>query len=271
MSVAPKRFGLLCLDRPFQRALAGALLDSLDRHGVELSGVIMLRPRSRIGRLVRGQIRPADVARFASAAWAGRANEAGIPLGLDGYQALVGAEVVRAQRVRFRKFLLEHRDRTVEIHDPDAPASIAAVRRLRLDLVLAEGCGILREPLLAGFPAGVMNLHASGPLPQYRGLGSLEFAILDRAPIVMNLHLIDAGIDTGPILAQQELPTGPGDDLPAIYAKSMRASRDFIAATVRQMLDGHVTPRPQPRDAGRQYFEPHPLIAALAERHLHRA
>ena len=140
--------------------------------------------------------------------------------------------------------------------------------RRGVTLALSEGCGLLRQRLLSLFQAGVLNLHGSGPLPNYRGLGSLEFAIIDGKPVVMNLHLIDSGIDTGPIVAQQELSTAGASDLSTVYALLMRDSRDFIAESVRQVLDGRLHPVPQPAGAGRQYFEPHPAIAAVAERRL---
>src|SRR6185436_5533376 len=107
------------------------------------------------------------------------------------------------------------------------------LRAMKLDLALSEGCGLLRQPLLDVFPMGVINLHGGGPLPEYRGLGSLEFAMIDRQPIVMNLHLIDSGVDTGPLLAQQPLPLSGTEDLSTIYALLMRDSRKFVAETVR--------------------------------------
>jgi methionyl-tRNA formyltransferase len=124
----------------------------------------------------------------------------------------------------------------------------------------------LRQPFLDLFPMGVVNMHGAGPLPGYRGLGALEFALIDRQPVTMNVHVIDAGIDTGPVLAQRPLPLTGQEDLPQIYARLMRDSRDFIAETVRKYLDGAIAPVPQPIGAGCQYFEPHPLLAAYAER-----
>jgi hypothetical protein len=53
MSQMPRTFGVLTLDRPFHRALCGALLPSLDRHGVQLSVLILLRQRRSLARTLR--------------------------------------------------------------------------------------------------------------------------------------------------------------------------------------------------------------------------
>jgi methionyl-tRNA formyltransferase len=164
----------------------------------------------------------------------GSPGTAGIPLDLGNYTRLLGEATVREDQQRLARFVDEHRDRIIVTDDVADPGCVAAIRRAAPSLILSEGAGLLRQSFLDLFPIGVVNMHGAGPLPGYRGLGALEFGLIERQPATMNLHLIDAGIDTGPVLAQRALALSGQEDLPEIYARLMRDSRDFIAETTRQ-------------------------------------
>ena len=266
MSAMARTFGVLTLDRPFHRALSGALLPALERHGVEVSVLILVRQRRSIARILgRGGLRDTAI-RLLARRVLGSPGTTGIPLNFANYTRVIGEAAVRKDQQRLARFADEHGDRIIETDDLANPGCVAAIRRAGPSLIFAEGAGLLRQPFLDLFPIGVLNMHGAGPLPLYRGLGALEFALIDRQPVTMNLHLIDAGIDTGPLLAQQALTLSGQENLPEIYAHLLRDSRDFIAETTRRVLDGTLTPVPQAAGAGRQFFEPHPEMAAYAER-----
>ena len=262
----PRKFGVLTLDRPFHRALCGALLSSLERHGVEMSVLILLRQRRSIARtLARGDLGDTAI-RLLARRVLGSPGAAGTPLDLANYTRVAGEAAVREDQQRLARFEAEHGDRIIATADLADPRSVAAIRRAAPSLIFSEGAGLLRQAFLDLFPIGVVNMHGGGPLPRYRGLGALEFGLIDRQPVTMNVHLIDAGIDTGPLLAQQALTLSGREDLPEIYARLLIESRDFIAATMRRVLDGTLTPVPQATETGTQFFEPHPALAAYAER-----
>ena len=80
----------------------------------------------------------------------------------------------------------------------NSPAALALLGRVRPDLVIYGGGGILRGPFLDA--AGrVLNAHA-GPLPAIRGMNAAEWSALLGEPAQATVHLIDRGIDTGPVL-----------------------------------------------------------------------
>lgn len=80
----------------------------------------------------------------------------------------------------------------------NSPAALAFLGRVRPDLVIYGGGGILRGPFLDA--AGrVLNAHA-GPLPAIRGMNAAEWSALLDQPAEATIHLIDRGIDTGPVL-----------------------------------------------------------------------
>jgi methionyl-tRNA formyltransferase len=62
------------------------------------------------------------------------------------------------------------------------------------------GGGILRPPFLSEAKY-VINAHA-GPLPEVRGMNAAEWALLLGLPAEVSIHQIDAGIDTGPVIAR---------------------------------------------------------------------
>jgi folate-dependent phosphoribosylglycinamide formyltransferase PurN len=96
------------------------------------------------------------------------------------------------------------------------PAEVARMVAARPDVVLVFGTGILREPLLSAFEGRIINIHL-GLSPYYRGAGTNFWPLVNREPeyVGATIHYIDAGIDTGPILAHArpviERNDGPHD------------------------------------------------------------
>ena len=82
------------------------------------------------------------------------------------------------------------------------PAEVALMTAARPDVVLVFGTGILREPLLSAFDGRIVNIHL-GLSPYYRGAGTNFWPLVNREPeyVGATIHYLDAGIDTGPILA----------------------------------------------------------------------
>jgi methionyl-tRNA formyltransferase len=63
---------------------------------------------------------------------------------------------------------------------------------------------IIDDRLLALFPGGIINFHP-GDLPDYRGCDAPEWQLFHGLPIVCTAHLVDSGIDTGPIISKRKL------------------------------------------------------------------
>lgn len=96
------------------------------------------------------------------------------------------------------------------------------VQEFRPDLILSLRFGLIfKEPVLALPGLGVLNVH-SGALPQYAGLGAPVHTLLDgERKLTSTLHVVDAGIDTGPVVASADLPVDRARSLfwrlPALY------------------------------------------------------
>lgn len=94
-------------------------------------------------------------------------------------------------------------------------------------------------------PLGCINLHAS-LLPRYRGAAPIPWAIVRGEQVTGNTTMkIDAGLDTGDILLQQEMEIAPDDTAETLGQRLSVAGADLMLETLRQLARGTITPRPQ--------------------------
>lgn len=96
--------------------------------------------------------------------------------------------------------------RFAKMADPELWDFIAAER---IDVCIQGGIGILKSHMIAAPRIGFINVHP-GRLPQYRGNSCPEWALYNNDPIWATAHLIDEGIDTGPVIAAQPMSLAPG-------------------------------------------------------------
>jgi methionyl-tRNA formyltransferase len=77
---------------------------------------------------------------------------------------------------------------------------------------------VLKTEFLALFPLGVVNLHSSY-LPYNRGQYPNVWSIVEGTPAGVTLHYIDEGIDTGDLIAQEEVAVEPVDTGETLFRK----------------------------------------------------
>jgi methionyl-tRNA formyltransferase len=130
------------------------------------------------------------------------------------------------------------------------PDMLQAIKALRPDIGLSVLFGyILRPEILDLFPAGVVNLHPAY-LPYNRGAYPNVWSIVERTPAGVTLHYIDAGVDTGDIIAQRQLPIEPVDTGEILYRKLERVCVDLFKETWPLIRSGRVPRIPQDRREG---------------------
>lgn len=125
------------------------------------------------------------------------------------------------------------------------PAAIASIAALGAELgVLADYGRIVPEPLLA-LPHGALNLHPS-LLPRHRGAAPIPATILagDRETGVSIIRM-DAGVDTGPIVAVDRVPLSGRETAPELEERLARVAADLLARTVPAWVRGELQERPQ--------------------------
>ncbi len=90
----------------------------------------------------------------------------------------------------------------------------------RVDLVCLAGfMRLLKAPLIEAFPNRILNIHPS-LLPAYPGMAAWEQAIVAKAKESgCTVHLVDQGMDTGPILGQARVPVLPDDSPNSLHQR----------------------------------------------------
>jgi methionyl-tRNA formyltransferase len=128
--------------------------------------------------------------------------------------------------------------------DPELPGRLAATGA---DIGVACAFGyLLPDQVLAALPRGIINLHFS-LLPAYRGAAPVQRALLDGAEVTgVTTFVIDAGMDTGPMLLTAEVPVDPGEDAGALTARLAEVGARLTVETLDALESGQVQPRPQP-------------------------
>ncbi|HXP14335.1 MAG TPA: methionyl-tRNA formyltransferase, partial [Actinomycetes bacterium] len=130
--------------------------------------------------------------------------------------------------------------------DPELPGRLAATGA---DIGVACAFGyLLPDPVLAALPRGVVNLHFS-LLPAYRGAAPVQRALLDGVEVTgVTTFLIDAGMDTGPMLLAAEVPVHEGEDAGALTMRLAEVGARLTVETLDALEAGQVEPRPQPAE-----------------------
>lgn len=127
-----------------------------------------------------------------------------------------------------------------------SPEAIAQLRDLRPVVIVLVAYGkLLPEAVLAIPPKGVLNVHPS-LLPRYRGPSPVPAAIMagDKETGV-SIMLLDAGMDTGPVLAREVLPIEAEDTAGTLGERAALAGSRLLLKTLEGWLCGDMTPQPQ--------------------------
>jgi methionyl-tRNA formyltransferase len=117
---------------------------------------------------------------------------------------------------------------------------------LQPDLVCVFGTSLIRGSLLEGGRLGIVNLHG-GLSPEYRGADCTFWALHNGEPekVGCTLHYINAGIDTGKLIAHVCPEVKPGDDELTLFWRAVRDSADAYAQFVRRLAAGERFGEPQ--------------------------
>jgi len=133
------------------------------------------------------------------------------------------------------------------------PDFIQQAQSLRPELVVVAAYGQILPPALLTLPSlGGVNVHAS-ILPKYRGAAPIQWAILNDEPETgVTIMQMDAGLDTGAILAVATTPILPADNARILHDRLAALGAELLLRTLPEYVAGRLTPRPQPT-AGATY------------------
>lgn len=126
---------------------------------------------------------------------------------------------------------------------------LEALRELRPDLIVVAAYGQILPQALLDLPRhGCINVHTS-LLPRWRGAAPIQWAIASGdAETGVTLMRMDAGLDTGPMIAAARTPITDADTAATLHDRLAELGAELVVATLPEYLAGRRTPRAQPAE-----------------------
>ncbi|MDA0735119.1 MAG: methionyl-tRNA formyltransferase [Chloroflexi bacterium] len=153
----------------------------------------------------------------------------------------------RAQEMTpVKAYAVEH---DLSVYQPTTLRSAQAQEQLaalRPDVIVVAAYGrLLPSAVLEMPPHGCLNLHPS-LLPRYRGPSPVVTAIKEGEAVTgVTLMLLDEGMDTGPIIAQQEYPIATGDTAESLTSTLFALGAALLVEKLDPWVTGQLTAQPQ--------------------------
>lgn len=142
-----------------------------------------------------------------------RAQAAGIP-------TMVVSPAAHQDRAGWSSALAD----AVAAYDPDWVVSAGFMR-------------ILAPVFLERFPQRVVNSHPA-LLPAFPGAHAVQDALAYGVKVTgCTVHLVDSGVDTGPIIAQRAVPVEHGDDERSLHERIKTAEWELLPAVVSRLVE----------------------------------
>jgi methionyl-tRNA formyltransferase len=122
----------------------------------------------------------------------------------------------------------------------------AQLAALQPDAIIVVGYGRIIPQWMIDLPRfGNLNLHAS-LLPKYRGAAPIQWAIANGESVTgVTTMRIDAGLDTGDILLQREIPILREDTAETLAPRLASVGAELMVETLRALEGGQIQPTPQ--------------------------
>jgi phosphoribosylglycinamide formyltransferase-1 len=154
---------------------------------------------------------------------------------------VAGAQAVeRAAKAGIPSFVLSHKSFASR---EDFDRALAAEMRGRgIELVVLAGfMRVLTPVFLDAFPNRVVNIHPA-LLPAFPGTHGQKQALDYGVKLSgCTVHFVDAGTDTGPIIAQTAVPVLPEDDEDTLRARILAEEHRILPAVISAVAAGRVT------------------------------
>lgn len=141
----------------------------------------------------------------------------------------------RAQRLNVRAFSFEVKDFVNKVAYEEALLQLLQEQEIDL-IVLAGYMRIIGQTLLSHYSNRILNIHPS-LLPSFPGLHGIKDAYEYGVKVTgVTVHLVDDGVDTGPIIAQEPVMILPEDTLESLEEKIHQTEHRLYPKVLRDVL-----------------------------------
>jgi phosphoribosylglycinamide formyltransferase-1 len=126
-------------------------------------------------------------------------------------------------------------------------AVVEALRAHGVELVVLAGfMRLVTDVLLDAYPMRIVNVHPA-LLPAFPGLHAQKQAVDYGVRVSgVTVHLVDAGTDSGPIVAQTAVPVLDGDDEESLRVRILKEEHALLPRVLQWFAEGRVTVEPAP-------------------------
>jgi phosphoribosylglycinamide formyltransferase 1 len=145
----------------------------------------------------------------------------------------------RARSLEIPSVVMQHTQWPTREAFDEALAAELALRKVELVCLLGY-MRLLTPRFLRAFPGRILNIHPA-LLPSFPGLHAVRQALAAGVRVSgCTIHFVDAGTDTGPILAQAAVPVLPGDDEALLAARIRVQEHRLLPLAVLAIARGDV-------------------------------
>jgi folate-dependent phosphoribosylglycinamide formyltransferase PurN len=160
------------------------------------------------------------------------------------------------QGLTIAEYARQHQIKMTIVKDLNGEECVAALQGMETDILLLGGVPIIRANVLSVPRVCTLNVHMA-LLPRFRGMNVAEWSIYCGAPTTVTVHQVDPNVDTGAILHREPIEVSDCPSLTAMRAKMSAAQHQVLAKCTRLLIEGKLTPEPQKKEDGKQYYSMH--------------
>jgi folate-dependent phosphoribosylglycinamide formyltransferase PurN len=149
-------------------------------------------------------------------------------------------------------------DGVVHVASVNDAQTIRQLHEYNPRVIVVSQTRILSRKLLESIPAVFINVH-TGILPQYRGNHGAYWALAkgDKENCGVSVHVVDAGVDTGPLIAEARIHPSCSDNYMTYQWLQLEAALPLLLKAVQDALNGELAPYRKARElASEHYYHP---------------
>ncbi|MFQ5767108.1 MAG: phosphoribosylglycinamide formyltransferase, partial [Acidobacteriota bacterium] len=144
-----------------------------------------------------------------------------------------------AEELGVETLVLDHRDFHSREEHEDRMVAVLKERKVRL-VCLAGYMRLLSSVMLSAFPGAVLNIHPS-LLPSFPGADAQQQALDYGVKVTgCTVHLVDGGLDAGPIIAQSAVDVLEGDSVESLSRRILVQEHLIYPRAVRLFFQGRL-------------------------------
>jgi methionyl-tRNA formyltransferase len=150
---------------------------------------------------------------------------------------------------RIRQIIREHslnsapipREKKIVVKSVNDESTIKLIQSINPDIIIVNSTGIIKRKLILSVKSLFLNIHC-GILPMYRGYSGGYWALVkkDRKHCGSTIHILDEGIDTGPILQQGTIAISKRDNYATYDFLHLATEIGLLRKAVHDAMSGNI-------------------------------